>query len=109
MAEPIVAEPIVYSSESTKSLELDFEATSAPRSCEHGGTKPLVSDADASAESRCGPEQNPEGGGKDCKNATEDNQNATNGPPDEEHLSPGIRLELRRSSRVSQKPDRYGY
>ena len=109
MAEPIVAEPIVYSSESTKSLELDFEATSAPRSCEHGGTKPLISDADASAESRCGPEQNPEGGGKDCKNATEDNQNATNGPPDEEHLSPGIRLELRRSSRVSQKPDRYGY
>ena len=49
------------------------------------------------------------GGGKDCKNATEDNQNATNGPLDEEHLSPGVRLELRRSSRVSQKPDRYGY
>ena len=51
----------------------------------------------------------PRGGGKDCKNASEDNQNATNGPPDEEHLSPGVRLELssRRSSRVSQKPDRY--
>ena len=40
VAEPIVTEPIVYSSELTKPLELDFEATSAPRSCEHCGTKP---------------------------------------------------------------------
>ena len=103
-----MAEPIVYSSESTKPLELDFEATSTPRSCQHGGTKPLFSDADASAETRCGPEQNPEGGEKYCKNATEDNQIATNGPPAEEHLSPEehFSLELIRWSRISQKPDR---